>query len=144
MNDTANTGNAKAILFARGILGLLFFMVGWYKVFDLGAMQHAEQLFVEGYRETWIPAWLLWGLGVVIPFIELASGALLLAGWRVREVLWAVGGLLLVVTYGHLLKEPFFDITTHIFPRAIFLLILLVLPRSSDRWSVDAWLEGSR
>ncbi len=132
---------AEAILFTRGILGLLFFMAGWYKVFDLGAVQHAEHFFIAGYRDTWIPLWLLWGLGTVVPYLELAAGGLLLVGWRVREVLWILAGILLMVTYGHLLKEPLFDITSHIFPRSVFLIALLIMPRAADRWSVDAWLH---
>ncbi len=141
MSEISKSGYAGVFLFTRGMLGLMFFMVGWYKVFDLGAMQHAEQLFVEGYRETWIPVWMLWGLGIVIPYLELLSGALLIIGWRVRESLFVVGGILLVVTYGHLLKEPFVDISGQIFPRAIFLIVLLALPRSADRWSVEGWLS---
>lgn len=133
-----------AAFVARWMLGLIFLMAGWYKVFEMGAVQHAQMLFVEGYRDSWIPVWLLWATGFVIPFIELLAGALLLVGWRVREVLVVLGGLLLLVTYGHLLKEPFFDITTHIFPRVAFLLILFVLPRDADRWTLDAFLLGRR
>lgn len=139
MND--DTRYAALLLFTRGLLGLLFFMAGWYKVFDLGALEHARHFFVEGYRDDWIPVWLLWTVGTVIPFLELAGGALLLAGWRVREALWTLGGILLVVTYGHLLKEPLFDITTHIFPRAVFLIVLLAVPRAADRYSVEGWLR---
>ena len=119
-------------------------MAGWFKVFEMGAVQHAQTLFVEGYQDSWIPAWLLWATGFVIPFVELLAGVLLLVGWRVREVLVVLGGLLLLVTYGHLLKEPFYDITTHIFPRVVFLLVLFVLPREADRWTLDAFLLGRR
>ena len=52
-----------------------------------------------------------------------------------------LGGVLLLVTYGHLLKEPLYDITTHIFPRAVFLLVLFVLPRDADRWTLDYLLN---
>ena len=129
-----------AAFIARWMLGLIFLMAGWFKVFEMGAVQHAQTLFVEGYQDSWIPEWLLWATGFVIPFIELLAGALLLVGWRVREVLVVLGGLLLLVTYGHLLKEPFYDITTHIFPRVVFLLVLFVLPREADRWTLDAFL----
>ncbi|MCZ6478593.1 MAG: hypothetical protein O6851_09800 [Gemmatimonadetes bacterium] len=130
--------------FARGLLGVLFLMTGGFKVFEMGALEHARLLFVQGYAESWIPVWLLWGLGTLIPFVELVGGVLLLAGFRVREALVALGFLLLVVAYGHLLKEPFFDITTHVFPRAILLLILLAVPRAADVWSVDGWLTRRR
>ena len=77
----------------------------------------------------------------MIPFVELLAGALLIDGLRVREVLLMLGGVLLVIIYGHLLKEPFYDITTHIFPRAVFLLLLFILPRDADRWSLDYWVS---
>jgi len=72
--------------FARWTLGLLFLMVGWEKVVRMGALEHARMLFVEPYADTWIPAPLLWGLGTVIPFFELTTGALMLIGWQVRRV----------------------------------------------------------
>ena len=75
-----------AAFVARWMLGLIFLMAGWFKVFEMGAVQHAQMLFVEGYQDSWIPVWLLWATGFVIPFVELLAGVLLLVGWRVREV----------------------------------------------------------
>lgn len=40
--------------------------------------------------------------GVVIPFIELIAGAL--------------GFVLAIVTFGHLLKEPLYELHTHVIP----------------------------
>jgi len=124
------------------MLGLLFVLQGWHKVFEMGPGEHARRFFVEGYAGSWIPTWLLWAAGTTVPFVELAAGALLLAGLWVRPTLVALGGLLLMVTYGHLLAEPFFDVTTHILPRAAFLLALLAMPRGWDRWSLDALGRG--
>lgn len=135
---------AWASLFARGILGLLFFMTGWFKVFTLGPAGHAQQFFVQDYAESWIPLWLLWSLGVAIPFVELAGGALLLVGFQVRRALIMLGFLLLTVTYGHLLRQPFFDITVFILPRAILLVLLLLIPAESDRWSIDGLIREKR
>ena len=147
MNSIEKNGYAGAILFARGLLGLIFLMAGWFKVFELGAYTHAERFFVEGYRENWIPIWMLWATGFAIPYLELLAGAMLIVGFRVREALFVLGGILLLVTYGHLLKEPLYDITTHIFPRSVLLLLLLLLPRDADRWSVDGlwrWWQARR
>lgn len=132
---------AWASLFARGILGLLFFMAGWFKVFTLGPVGHAQRFFIQDFADSWISLWLLWSLGVSIPFVELAGGALLLVGFQVRRALIALGFLLLTVTYGHLLLQPLFDITVHILPRAILLLFLLLLPAGSDRWSIDGLIQ---
>jgi uncharacterized membrane protein YphA (DoxX/SURF4 family) len=133
-----------AAFFARWVLGLVFLMAGWWKVFELGAGQHARGFFVDGFADTWIPAWLLWGLGVAIPLVELAAGLFLCVGFRRREALIALGGVLVVVTYGHLLQEPLYAITSHIFPRLVLLLVVLVIPADRDRLSLDQWLVSRR
>ena len=125
-------------LFARCLLGLLFGMLGWHKVFVLGPLEHARRFFVEGYADSWIPLWLLWTVGAAVPFVELLAGGLALVGFRLRAALALLALDLVVVTYGHLLADPFFDVTTHVAPRAALLLVLLLLPAEGHRWSVDA------
>jgi len=126
--------------FSRVIVGLLFGMAGWYKVFVMTAPGHAQRLFLEPYAETWIPTWFLWTLGLVIPFVELIGGWLLVVGWLRRPAAVALGIVLVVVTYGHSLLEPFFDVSTHILPRLILLAPVLLLGSDKDSWSVDGWL----
>jgi len=133
-----------AQLFPRLVLGLMFFMAGWWKVTGLGAIEHAARFFVEGYAESWIPTWLLWATGTAIPFVELLAGALLLLGFRRREALVALGGVLVIVTYGHLLAEPLFDTTAHIFPRLALLTYLFSAPMGRDAFSLDGWLARRR
>ena len=77
---------------------------------------------------------------MTIPFVELIGGALMLVGWRVREASIALGGVLLVVTFGHLLKEPLYEFHTHVIPRLALLVFVLMLPRDADRFSLDALL----
>lgn len=139
-NHARLDGLGWAVFFARWVLGLIFFMAGWWKTFDLGPLEHARRLFVEPYADTWIPAFLLWSLGAVIPVVELVAGALVCLGLRLREAQIALGGILIVVTYGHLLREALFDTTHHIFPRLVLLVITLAIPREKDLLSVDAWL----
>ena len=52
----------------------------------------------------------------------------------------ALGGVLLVVTFGHLLKEPLYEFHTHVIPRLALLLFVLMVPREADRFSVDRLL----
>lgn len=124
----------------RWILGLLFLMAGCWKVFELTPAVHAQQYFVEGFVDTWIPAWLLQSLGYGIPFLELAVGLLLCVGLRTREALIAVGLLLVVTTYGHALQQPLFDIDGHTFTRLALVVFLLLAPAGSNRYSLDEWL----
>lgn len=134
------TDKGWAHFFARVMVGILFFMAGVWKTFELTPMQHARGMFVDGYADTWVPAFFLWGLGLAIPVAELALGALLIIGWRTRNALVAAGFILLIVTYGHALKEPLYSIKDHILPRGLLMFIALMLPSEEDKLSVDAWL----
>src|SRR5258708_552414 len=125
-----------ALLFARLVLGLIFFMAGFWKVFQLGPLQHARKYFLP-FADTFLPVWSLWAVGVAIPFVELIAGALVILGLRVREALIALGLVLAIVTFGHLLKDPLYEFHTHVIPRLALLLFVLMLPREDDRFSVD-------
>lgn len=136
--------NVTATFIVRWILGLLFTMAGWWKVFDLGATAHAQRFFIEGFAEHWIPEWLLWILGVTIPYLELATGLMLLIGLKINWALTALGLLLIVTTYGHALQEPLFDIDGHTFTRLALIVFLLLVGSRGDRLTVDYWLERRR
>lgn len=125
-----------AILFARIVLGLIFFMAGRWKVFGLGPLEHARRYFLP-FSETFLPVWSLWATGVIIPFIELVAGALVILGLRTREALVSLGLVLAIVTFGHLLQEPLFQFHTHVIPRLFLLLFIFVMPLEDDRLSLD-------
>ena len=141
MANSSNLDRSWALLFARGVLGLIFFMAGVYKVFQMGPLEHARKLFVEPYADTFLPAWSLWMTGAAVPVVELLAGALVIIGWRIREALVALGFVLLIVTFGHLLKGPFYEFHTHVIPRLALLLFVLLLPQQEDRFSVDYFLR---
>jgi len=133
---TTNSDRAWAILFARLVLGLIFFMAGVMKVFQLGPLNHARKYFLP-FADTFLPVWSLWAMGVVIPFVELIAGAIIILGLRVREALIALGFVLAVVTFGHLLREPLYEFHTHVIPRLALVLFIFLLPRGDDRFSLD-------
>jgi uncharacterized membrane protein YphA (DoxX/SURF4 family) len=141
MNLADQGPRSWALLFARLILGLIFFMAGWYKVFQLTPIGHVQKWFLP-YQDTFLPIWSLWAVGLAIPFIELAAGALLLLGFRVHAALVSLGFVLAIVTFGHLLKEPLYPFHEHVFPRLALLLFLLALPRADDRFSLDHFLQA--
>ena len=134
---------AWAILFARLVLGLIFFMAGVMKVFQLGPLNHARKYFLP-FADTFLPVWSLWAMGVVIPFVELIVGAMVILGLRVREALVALGFVLAVVTFGHLLHEPLYEFHTHVIPRLALLLFVFMLPREDDRFSLDRLIRRAR
>jgi len=135
---------AWAALCARVVLGLIFGMAGYYKCFVMTPAGHAERLFIQPYADTWIPTWLLWLTGVAIPVVELIAGWLLVVGWRVRESLVALGLVLIIVTYGHLLKEPLYSFSGHVIPRLALLIFIAMLPADDDQLSMDHWLAKRR
>jgi putative oxidoreductase len=130
---------AWALLFARLVLGLIFFMAGIWKVFQLGPLEHAQKYFLP-FSDTFLPVWSLWLVGVAIPLVELIAGALVILGLRTRDALIALGFILVIVTFGHLLREPLYNLTDHVIPRLALLLFVLWCPREHDRFSFDCLL----
>jgi uncharacterized membrane protein YphA (DoxX/SURF4 family) len=140
-NDRHISNRAWSLLFARGVLGLIFFMAGVYKVFQMGPAEHVRKWFLP-FQDTFLPTWSLWAVGFTIPFVELIAGGLVIIGWRRREGLVALGFVLLIVTFGHLLKEPLYPFHEHVIPRLALLLFVLAMPREWDLLSVDQWIDS--
>lgn len=138
------SNRAWAIFFARWILGLIFFLAGVWKVFELGSLEHARQMFVEPFADSFLPAWLLWLSGTTIPWVELLGGGLLIVGLFRREALVALGTVLVVVTFGHLLEQPLYAFDSHVIPRLSLLLFLLLMPANEDSLSLDCWWARRR
>ncbi len=132
-----------ALLIARSVLGLIFLMAGSYKVFVLTPTGHVVQMFLP-YNDTFLPVWSLWVVGFTIPFVELLAGGLVLLGWRRTIGYVAIGAVLVVVTFGHLLHQPLYPFHEHVIPRLGLLLLLLLLPPESDRFSLDEVLARRR
>ena len=109
---------------------------GWLEV----GMSPASIVVVEPYADTFLPVWSLWATGTAVPVVELVAGAMLLAGFQTRAALLALGAVLVLVTFGHLLADPLYAFQTHVIPRTALLLFVLCMPASEDWISVDGWL----
>lgn len=136
--DRDATQRALAVLFPRVVLGLIFFQAGLYKVFVQTPVGHAKQWFLP-FADTFLPAWSLWAMGVTIPFAELMGGFLVLVGLYATAGLGMLGAVLCIVTFGHLLHDPLYAFHEHVFPRLALTVLVLLLPRAWDRFSVDGW-----
>jgi uncharacterized membrane protein YphA (DoxX/SURF4 family) len=141
MNNS--TSRSWAVFFAREVLGFIFFMAGVYKVFQLGPLNHARKYFLP-FAETFLPIWSLWATGTVIPFVELVGGSLLIIGLRIRESLIALGFVLIIVTFVHLLREPLYPFHEHVIPRLALLLFVLMFAPEDDRFSGDYVISRRR
>lgn len=132
---------AWGVLFARLVLGLMFFQGAWWRVFEIGPTEHARRFFVEPYAGSFLPEWSLWLAGTAVPFAELVGGALVLLGlWRLLGLV-LLGGVLVTVTFGHLVAEPIYALNAHVVPRLALVVFLLVVPSEWDRHSIDEWLR---
>ena len=147
MNDSQDNrwGWMWAIFTVRWVLGFIFLMAGYYKCFIMGPKAHAETFFLsETFRESWIPEWMLWGAGTATPVVELLAGAMVCLGLGKRYAYIALGAILVMVTYGHLLENALFDTTSHIFPRLILLTFLFIAPPRHDVLSTDYLIRKLR
>lgn len=135
------SARAWGMLFARLVLGLVFFQGALWRVFGIGPVGHARRFFVDPYTGSFLPDWALWAAGTAVPFVELVGGFLVLVGlWRTAGLV-LVGSVLVLVTFGHLVAEPIYAFNAHVMPRLFLTVFLLVAPLEWDRFSVDAWLR---
>jgi len=135
--------HALGLATTRGVLGLIFLMAGIHKVFVLTPSGHVEKYFLP-FRDTFLPVWALWAVGFTIPFVEMVAGGLVLIGWRRTLAYSGLAAVLVIVTFGHLLKNSLYPFHEHVIPRLALLLVLLFFPAEADRFSVDELVAGRR
>jgi uncharacterized membrane protein YphA (DoxX/SURF4 family) len=133
MKDGAS--RAAGILFIRALLGIIFLMQGFGKVFTFGVPK-VYGMFFKDFRATFLPNWVIWATAYYTSYVELICGFLLLIGLFRKCCLYLLAIDLVVVSFGHGLLEPIWDLS-HVMPRAILLAALLLLPAEWDRWNVD-------
>jgi hypothetical protein len=121
------------------VLGLIFFMAGVWKIFQLGPLNTPA----SGFCRTLIlscPCG-LYGRRGDDSFCRDDCRRAGDHGLRTRDALVALGFVLAIVTFGHLLSEPLYEFHTHVIPRLALLLFILMLPREDDRFSLDHLLQ---
>jgi putative oxidoreductase len=136
---TDKTARAAAILFTRMLLGIIFLMQGYGKVFTY-TVPKVYNMFFKAFEATFLPKWLLVTTAFYTSYAELICGFLLIIGLFRKHTFWLLGIDLLVVSFGHGLLEPIWDLQ-HVIPRAILLITLLLVPQQWDQWHLDAVVE---
>lgn len=131
MNPTLN--QKAAAFFTRALLGIIFLMQGYGKVFTFG-MDGLYNMFAP-YEEK-LPKFLVVFAAYFTTYAEFIGGFLLLIGLFRNYTLYALGVVLLIVSFGHGLSQPIWDLS-HVFPRAVLLIALLVMPQDWDQWQVE-------
>ncbi len=120
-----------AVALGRWAFGVLFLVVGLAK---LGNVNGFADNLVKQFDKTWLPQVLVSIFGHVLPFLEIALGALLVLGLFRNVVLFATGILLLALSFGQMLlgqaQVMFFNITY------LFLVAALLFLAEFDRWVI--------
>tara|TARA_R110000787_G_scaffold127817_4_gene239295 strand:+ start:8391 stop:8819 length:429 start_codon:yes stop_codon:yes gene_type:complete len=128
-----------AVLTIRLILGFVFFFQGFGKVFKFGLDNVYQNFFQSSYSEL-LPDFLLLFSAYYTSLIELIGGLLLIIGFKRDLTLYFLASVLVIVTFGHGLKEPIWDLS-HVMFRTILLVSLLLLPKSLDIFSIDGFIN---
>jgi len=130
------TNRTVAVTLIRLILGLIFLMQGYGKVFNYGVENLYKMDFFHGTYKDILPDWITLSTAYFTSYAELICGLLLTIGLFKDWSLYILGLVLVIVTFGHGLAEPIWDLS-HVMYRTMLLLALLFIPKAWDRWSVD-------
>lgn len=137
-----NLNQQIGILTLRLLLGLIFFMQGFGKVFKFGVENVYQNYFYGTYKDL-LPEFLLRFTAYYTSYVELIGGFFLIVGILRNYSLYACASVLVIVTFGHGLIEPIWDLS-HVMYRAVLLIALLLLPDHWDRFSADQLLGRRR
>jgi uncharacterized membrane protein YphA (DoxX/SURF4 family) len=130
-----------AIATLRLVLGFIFFMQGFGKVFTWGVEKvYHMDFFYDTYKDL-LPEQVIHATAYYTSYVELVAGFLVVIGFKRDYALYALATVLVMVTFGHGLAEPIWDLS-HMMPRTILLVALLLLPAEWDRFSVDYFLAN--
>lgn len=126
-----------ATLLVRVVLGVLFFVQGYDKIFRLGINATAEAALTPvTYRifgKNILKAAIL-----ISSWIELVAGALLILGFQRDAALILLAADMLVAGIVFTLIKPMWDMQFY-FPRMAMLVFLMLIPPGWDIWNMD-WL----
>ena len=124
-----------ATLFVRILLGLIFGMQGLGKVFKIGVSNIYNGGF-KGYEETFLPTFILKFAAYFTSYAELICGFLLILGLFRKQSYYILGAVLLIVSFGHGLQNPIWDLS-HVMYRSMLLVFLMMVPLAKDTISLD-------
>lgn len=137
-----NLNQQIGLLTLRLLLALIFLMQGFGKIFKFGVENVYQNFFYGTYKDL-LPEFLLKATAYYTSYVEFFGGLLLLIGFFRNYVMYAFASVLVIVTFGHGLVEPIWDLS-HVMYRAILLVALLLLPEHWDRFSVDEVLKQKK
>lgn len=129
MNNTV-----VGLFFTRCLLGLIFLMQGYGKVFTYGVNNVYDQFFIS-YTQI-LPTFLVQFTAYFTSYVELIGGLFLVLGLFRNYTYYGLALVILIVSFGHGLAQPIWDLQ-HVFFRSALLIILFLTPQENDKWSLD-------
>jgi len=98
------------------------------------------EMFFKIFENTFLPKWLILSTAYYTSYVEMIGGFLLIIGLFRKYAMYLLALDLLIVSFGHGLMEPIWDLS-HVIPRAILLTALFLLPVEWDKWNVDSLIK---
>ena len=130
---------SAGIFFTRALLGIIFLMQGYGKIFTF-TVPKVYDMFFKDFETTFLPKWLIWFTAYYTSYVEMICGFLLIIGLFRKYALYLLCIDLLMVSFGHGLMEPIWDLQ-HVMPRAILLITILLAPCEWDKWNADRFIK---
>ena len=130
---------AIATLTLRLLLGIIFFLQGFHKVFNWGIQDLYEEVFYNSSFEI-LPRFLVRATAYYTSYVELIAGFIIIIGFKRDWGLYALASVLVIVSIGHGMIETIWDLQ-HVIFRTILLVSLLLLPKEWDKYSIDGILK---
>ncbi len=129
------------VLTIRLILGFIFLMQGIGKVFSIGVDNLYNMAFANEAYTNILPEFVLKFTAYYTSYVELIGGLLVVIAFKRDYALYALASVLVIVTFGHGLVDPIWDLS-HVMYRTMLLVVLLFLPKEWDRFSLDGLLKS--
>jgi thiosulfate dehydrogenase (quinone) large subunit len=139
MSATKERDRALAYLLVRLVVGTSLFGHGLVRLHKLSAF-HGQ--LVSEFKTSILPEILVSTSGYVLPFVELAIGALLLAGALTRAAAITGGLLIIVLVFGSTTIEHFGVIGEQLIHASLLAALLMFLRRNT--YSIDHIIAGKR
>jgi thiosulfate dehydrogenase [quinone] large subunit len=136
--DIRDQRAAYALL--RVILGANIALHGISRLI-MGASVFSSKL-VDQFAHSPLPASLVWGFGMSLPWVEALFGLLLLLGLRTRAALVGGSAVLLLLTFGSALIQDWQAASAQLLYAAVYAALLFLI--RFNGWSLDAVFFGEK
>src|SRR6185436_4763665 len=129
------TSDTIAPFFTRVLLGILFFMQGYDKIFNVKISNVIETI-RPPYHKLKLPGLMVKFSAYFTSYVEFICGFLLVVGFMKYFSLYLLGIDLIIVSFGMSVINLVWNMEL-VFPRFLLLLFLLIYPGEYDLISID-------